>query len=274
MTSFACYQFPFVLSSFFRRASSSILIAAYGLVCALSHAQTVNLGDDVARPIPGAGHDYVKGLSETVNPTNGNLTIKIDLPVPKGRGLTLPFAITYNSGEVHRFVSMLPGCGGIVGSSSSCSSAPPPARVNNGWSDSFPYATYSLPIVTIPPYNETCDMSYSYNFFDPAGGTHMLGLAAISIGHSEGSSYNNPNTDCSVVRYSPSYCPPNPGGGTNGWWAGCNGGYLYQAFASGGDDEVHAQSDLCVFSASLRDQGTGLNSWQLCRYGAWVRASD
>ena len=31
---------------------------------------------------------------------------------------------------------------------------------------------------------------------------------------------------------------------------------------------------LRVFSAGLRNQGTGLNSWRLCRYGAWVRASD
>jgi hypothetical protein len=62
-------------------------------------AQNVSIGDDVARPIPGVGHDYVQGLSETVNPANGSLHIKIDLPVPKGRGLTLPFAITYDSGE-------------------------------------------------------------------------------------------------------------------------------------------------------------------------------
>jgi hypothetical protein len=29
-----------------------------------------------------------------------------------------------------------------------------------------------------------------------------------------------------------------------------------------------------VFSASLRNQGTGLNSWWLCRYVVWVRAFD
>lgn len=50
------------------------------------HAQVINLGNDVAHPILGAGHDYIHMLSETVNPANGSLNIRIDVPMPKGRG--------------------------------------------------------------------------------------------------------------------------------------------------------------------------------------------
>lgn len=85
-------------------------ISAVGLL----QAQTVNLGDEVSRPIPGAGHDYIHLLSETVNPANGSLNIKIDLPTPKGRELSLPFAITYDSGEVNHFTSLMPGLGYLL----------------------------------------------------------------------------------------------------------------------------------------------------------------
>ena len=32
------------------------------------------------------GHDYIKMLSETVNLANGSLSIRIQAPMPKGRG--------------------------------------------------------------------------------------------------------------------------------------------------------------------------------------------
>src|SRR5258708_2433629 len=60
------------------------------------HAQGNRLGDEGSRLIAGAGHDYIHGLSETVNPANGSLSIKIALPTPKGRGISFPFALTYN----------------------------------------------------------------------------------------------------------------------------------------------------------------------------------
>src|SRR5579862_1109653 len=48
-------------------------------------------------PMPGTGHDYLHGASETVNPANGSVSIRIPMPLPKGRGLNIPFGINYNS---------------------------------------------------------------------------------------------------------------------------------------------------------------------------------
>ena len=104
------------LHRFVHNSRSRLLLAALIVFFSgTSFAQTVNLGDDVSRPTPGAGHDYIYLLNETVNPANGSLSIKIDLPAPKGRGLSLPFAITYNSGEVNHFSSLQAGVGVIAG---------------------------------------------------------------------------------------------------------------------------------------------------------------
>lgn len=217
--------------------------------CIAYGQQTVNLGDNVSRPIPGAGHDYIHGLSETVNPSNGNLTIKIDLPVPKGRGLTIPFALTYNSGEVFPFsATTIAGCGGL--DSTYCGSYP---SAMAGWSNTFPRVAASYYRITLPPYDSYCDISSSYNFYDPEGGTHMLGLAAIS---QVGNPMYETASACGYITYSPTHCTQVVNGGTTGWYGGCSGGYTYDAVASGGDDEVLAESLLCNGLSSDTTCGT------------------
>ena len=222
-------------------------------------AQTVNLGDDVARPMPGKGHDYIHGLSETVNPANGTLSIKIDLPVPQGRGITLPFAITYNSGEVYRFSSLMAGCGGF--GNAACSF--PGVQVDiGGWSNTLPYATYSNIQANLPPYpngNTYCNMTSSYNFYDPTGASHMLGLAGISssplgTGASQGGTGSETASACAGATYSPTQCTYHPEDG----FTACIGGYTYDAVASSGDGEVTALSHLCA--------GGGSGAWD-CEYG-------
>lgn len=52
-------------------------------------------------PIPGAGHDYVRDLAETVNPANGSVSIRVRIPLPSGRGPTLPFSVSYDSSALH-----------------------------------------------------------------------------------------------------------------------------------------------------------------------------
>jgi hypothetical protein len=131
------------------RLSLSIAAAALMLPGTLSPSQTVNLGDDVSRPIPGAGHDYIHMLSETVNPANGSLNIKIDLPIPKGRGLSLPFAITYNSGEVFHYTSPMAGHA-YIDSYLNGGGLTDRSEAGFGWSDTLPYATYSGYTVTWP----------------------------------------------------------------------------------------------------------------------------
>ena len=77
-------------------------LGVFSLVCSTTHAQISTIGDDTSVPIPGAGHDYIKMLDETVNPANGSLSLRIQIPVPAGRGFTLPFSINYDtSGTLH-----------------------------------------------------------------------------------------------------------------------------------------------------------------------------
>jgi hypothetical protein len=72
------------------RSSSVHLLAFVGFTFLASslHAQITNVTNVEATPIPGAGHDYLHMMNETVNPANGSLSVRIEVPVPKGRGLT------------------------------------------------------------------------------------------------------------------------------------------------------------------------------------------
>lgn len=60
-------------------------------------AQVANVDDTTSTPIEGAGHDYIHQLSETVNPANGSMSLRIQVPMPKGRGITIPFGYAYDS---------------------------------------------------------------------------------------------------------------------------------------------------------------------------------
>lgn len=66
-------------------------------------AQITNVTGDQAPPIGGAGHDYIKELNETVNPSTGSVSIRISVPVARSRGFSVPFAFGYDSnGAFHR----------------------------------------------------------------------------------------------------------------------------------------------------------------------------
>ncbi len=53
---------------------SALLLVIPGVV----FGQITNVTNDQSRPIPGAGHDYIKLFSETVNPATGVCT-----PIPQ-----------------------------------------------------------------------------------------------------------------------------------------------------------------------------------------------
>jgi len=81
------------------------------LLGSLAIGQITNNNDDTSTPIPGAGHDYLHLLSETVNPANGSVSIRINVPTPKGRGLSLPFSFAYDSNGVNHLVGTALGNG-------------------------------------------------------------------------------------------------------------------------------------------------------------------
>jgi len=70
---------------------------------AFAPAQITSVTSDQAPPIPGVGHDYIGLINETVSPSNGALSIRINLPTPAGRGISLPFSIGYDSNAAHHF---------------------------------------------------------------------------------------------------------------------------------------------------------------------------
>ena len=78
------------------------LVVFWSLVFALlftltAFAQITNVTNTTSTPIPGAGHDEIRLLSETVSPANGSVAIRLDMPVPQGRLLTLPLVVAYDS---------------------------------------------------------------------------------------------------------------------------------------------------------------------------------
>ena len=204
-----------------------------------SCAQTGNLGDAVQHPIPGAGHDYIKGLNETVNPANGSLNIKIDLPTLPSRGVSLPFAITYDSGEVFSAIPFAYATGGGWIAAGTLASR---ASEGFGWSDTLPYATASATLAYVysePPSSTagygavgTCPVSTFYNFYDSEGVSHMLGLAAI--GAETQLSGMQPQQGCNQATLSTTLSQP-----------------YYASQQTGGDDQV---------SASMQSNCTGNNS--------------
>jgi RHS repeat-associated protein len=136
-------------------------------------AQITNVTNDQASPTPGAGHNYIGALSEIVNPANGSLSIRLDVPMPGGRGIALPFHFSYNSSGVFQFQTInfkLTAKGG----------ADQGFMEHAGWGYSVP--TFNSGIASIPSQNpvypnESCPVNTEFVFTDEDGSRHALPLA-------------------------------------------------------------------------------------------------
>jgi RHS repeat-associated protein len=147
------------------------------LFSGLALGQITNVTNDQSTPIPGAGHDYIKLFNETVNPANGSVSIRIGVPVPPGRRLTLPFAFAYDSNGVHHPESW--GSTGNVFWTSDTT-----FLSQGGWAYTVPLlsmVTESWPF-TSGDYNVSCAFLTDYVFTDPNGGRHALGLSVWQPG--------------------------------------------------------------------------------------------
>jgi hypothetical protein len=106
-TTQAVHEWPMPLSTVLCSEEVAMSrIATLAAICSLtlaftlttpSLAQFTEVNDTTSTPVEGAGHDYIKALSETVNPANGSVSLRINVPVAKGRGLTIPFSFGYDS---------------------------------------------------------------------------------------------------------------------------------------------------------------------------------
>ena len=158
-----------------RSRVSSFLVAAvlFGAVIPWTWAQMTAVTNSTSTPIPGAGHDYIKMLSETVDPANGSVSLRLQVPVPPARGLTMPFSFAYDSNGVHFPVGTTPGQADY-GTVAVYGSAP----AIGGWSYSTPMLTYdSLLYKVTNQLTCTYTATAGYVFQDSSGGRHSLRLS-------------------------------------------------------------------------------------------------
>lgn len=149
-------------------------------------SQINNVTNDQATPTAGAGHDYLKMVNETVNPANGSVSLRIAVPTPKGRGLTIPFAFAYDSGAGHVLTSYQPDWGVWTSSTNFIT--------QGGW-------TYAVPMLSAvqgsrPSLEGYCYWYSDYSFQDSQGSRHALGIADAQT----------PN-DCGVANPQPTWRP-------------------------------------------------------------------
>jgi hypothetical protein len=160
-----------------------LVLSAFALILAGEcWGQISTVGNDQSPPIPGAGHDYIHSLVETVNPANGSLSVRIQIPAPNGRQLTLPFALAYDSNGVHYPISI---GNGIAGWHSSTA----------GWVHTFPSieTVHGIAYQSVGNFNYQCPYTTSYIFRDPQGSTHALNM----------SSWQPPTSQCQLMTTAP-----------------------------------------------------------------------
>jgi len=160
-----------------------LTILAFVFSPTVAHCQTIapllnSVNDQTQTPVEGAGHDYQHLLNETVNFSNGSVSFDINFPIPKGRGITLPYALSYNSGTVNSLNSL----DGVTPKWNDNSMFPN----NQGWTyKGIPTASvqvFSLNMPTGPPGATLipCNYQAGMTFTDPSGVQHNLNTAAFA----------------------------------------------------------------------------------------------
>ena len=80
--------------------NSVLLLLSLGAAPHIIYGRITNVTNGQQVPTSGVGHEYIGTIDEVVSPANGSLSIRIPLPAPPGRGLSLPLQFTYNSNGV------------------------------------------------------------------------------------------------------------------------------------------------------------------------------
>ena len=163
----------------FHAAALAGFLFLLALIAPVADAQITNVTNDQSTPIPGAGHDYIHSLTETVNPSNGSLSIHIELPAAKSRGITLPFTLAYDSNGVHHLIPGGPGSAGTAMWAKNIGYVS-----QGGWAYGVPLLNFInfANSVTEGSTNYTCNGWTNYMFADAKGGRHALNLGTVLSG--------------------------------------------------------------------------------------------
>ncbi len=147
-------------------------------------AQVVNIDNNTMTPTFGAGHSYIQDLSETVNPANGSVSVRIAFPMPKGRGLSIPFSLNYDSTaivEPMRLPYDSSQNSGEIPDMSWAYNSPVGIQSSAGWS-------YGIPSISMVGYSVPCSTTNSnpvqgtdsYVFYDSSGSQHPLYVDSVA----------------------------------------------------------------------------------------------
>jgi hypothetical protein len=139
-----------------RKLSTPFLFTCLLAFTGLSRAQIVSVTDATSTPVPGVGHSYIQTLNETVNPGNGSVSLRLQVPTPQGRGLNVPFGFAYDSTGAHFPGGSIAGQAGWNTNSSYLSSG--------GWAYSLPMLSFTFGHQTIGKYS--CPYYTGYVFQD------------------------------------------------------------------------------------------------------------
>lgn len=148
-------------------------------------AQIVNINNLTTVPTPGTGHDYIHGLNETVDPANGSLSVRIGVPTPAGRGISLKFAFAYDSNGIYSPSLEVENQQNYDAIAIIVWNALNNSYISSqgGWSFTWPSSsstTLTGEIQVIPGHPLTCTAVTDYMFTDPSGGRTPLFLASGS----------------------------------------------------------------------------------------------
>jgi len=148
------------------------------LLVSTSRAQMPPSSSTTSTPVPGAGHDYLGEIGETMNPASGSVSIRLNAMVPTGRGLTLPFSFAYDSNGVNYVGNNSTGILTWLNPSTTVVST-------GGWSNSVPVASVSqinwtAQSDTEPPRPTTCFGFVNYVYQDAKGSRHNLNLTTYN----------------------------------------------------------------------------------------------
>ena len=143
-------------------------MAVVWIFCAFALAQAPGTGSTVV-PTPG-GRDYFNSLSENFDPANGSVSLRLAVPIPSGRGFSVPFNFAYDSNGV-----FVPGNLGEVAQWKNIQIG---YASKGGWAYTLPAAATDLEHYKVPYGHgyQNCPYYTNWRFLDAKGRRHGLGL--------------------------------------------------------------------------------------------------